>query len=100
MTLTFVDASHSKRAMGLRLAAKTSALKMRRFAEAISPQSIAEGYRVVWERISHRLRSDAKPNASPCRWRPGRILRRRLSTQTSFAIPGSREGHLSRVANE
>src|ERR1051326_9052271 len=98
MALMFVDASQSKRAMGLRLAAKTIALKMRRLVEAISPETIAEGYRGVWERISHRLRSDAKPNASPCRWRPGRILRQRLSTQTSSAIPGSREGHLSRVA--
>src|SRR5690349_11940440 len=97
MALRFFDASHSTRAMGLRLAAKTSGLKMRRFAEFISPQTTAGRHQVAWEGISHRLRSDAKPNASPCRWRPGKILRRRLSTRTSFPIPESKEGHSDRA---
>src|ERR1041384_4776429 len=97
MALTLANASHSMRAIGLRLAAKASALKMRRFAEVISPT--AGWHRVAWEGILHRLRSGAKPNASPCRWRPESILRRRPSIQIWFRIPELKEGHLGRVVH-
>src|SRR5437867_521048 len=53
----------------------------------------------VWDRIPRRLRSDSKPNASPCRWRPGRTPRRRLSTQTLSPIEELEEEHSSIVGH-